>query len=202
MRIWELDKLILFIAFVIPGFVSIKCYQLLFPGTERPTSDQLVDAIAYSSINYAILLIPIIFVENSSLKENYIYLYYIFYTFVLLIAPIIWVVAWKYLRTHNLFQRSAPHPTAKPWDYVFSQRKSYWLKVVLKDGTTVAGKYGAKSFASSAPADEQIYLEESWILNDNGGFLREKNNTAGVIVLSKEISYIEFRNDGENDEQR
>lgn len=202
MQIWDLDKLALFIAFVIPGFISIKCYQLLFPGTERSTADQLIDAIAYSSINYAILFLPIILVENSGIKISHIYIYYAFYALVLFVAPILWVFAWKYLRTRDLFQRNAPHPTAKPWDYVFGQRKPYWLKVVLKDGTTIAGRYGPKSFASSAPADEQIYLEESWVLNEKGGFVREKNKTAGVLVLSKEIAYIEFRNDGEGNEQR
>jgi hypothetical protein len=201
-QIWELDKLGLFIAFVIPGFISIKCYQLLFPGTERPTADQIIDAIAYSSINYAILFVPIILVENSGIKASHIYIYYAFYVIVLFIAPILWVVAWKYLRTHDLFQRNAPHPTAKPWDYVFAQRKQFWLKIILKDGTIIAGRYGPKSFASSAPAEEQIYLEESWIINENGGFLREKKNTAGVMVLSREIAYIEFRNDGETDAQR
>ena len=76
------------------------------------------------------------------------------------------------------------------------------MKIVLKDGTTIAGRYGQNSFASSAPAEEQVYLEESWMLNEKGGFMRKKNNTAGVMVISKEIAYIEFRNDGENDEQR
>ena len=59
MDIWEVDKLVLFIAFVIPGFISIKTYQLAFPGIDRATSDQLIDAVAYSSINYAILIFPI-----------------------------------------------------------------------------------------------------------------------------------------------
>ena len=40
------------------------------------------------------------------------------------------------------------------------------MKVILKDGTLIAGKYAGNSFASSAPADEQLYLEETWILND------------------------------------
>jgi hypothetical protein len=34
MNIWEVDKLIIFIAFVIPGFISIKVYDLFVP-TER-----------------------------------------------------------------------------------------------------------------------------------------------------------------------
>lgn len=193
MDLWEIDKLALFIAFVIPGFISIKAYQLAFPGTERATSDQLVDAIAYSSINYALLIFPIISIESGTLKETCKFLYYLFYIIVLFVAPIIWVLIWKYLRTRNFFQRNAPHPTAKPWDYVFAQRKSYWVKVALKDGSIIAGRYSDNSFASSAPAPEQIYLEETWILNDKGGFERAKNNTAGVIILSSEISHIELR---------
>lgn len=193
MDIWEINKLALFIAFVIPGFISIKAYQLAFPGTERATSDQLIDAIAYSSINYALLIYPIIAIESSSFKETYKSLYYLFYVFVLFIAPIIWVLIWKHLRTRDFFQRNAPHPTAKPWDYVFAQRKPYWVKVTLKDGTIIGGRYADKSFASSAPAPEQIYLEETWVINDKGGFVRAKNNTAGVIILSSDISHIELR---------
>lgn len=193
MDIWEIDKLVLFIAFVIPGFISIKAYQLAFPGTERATSDQLIDAIAYSSINYALLIFPIISVESGKLKDECRAVYYLFYIFVLFIAPIIWVLLWKYLRTRDFFQRNAPHPTAKPWDYVFAQRRPYWIKVTLKDGTVIAGRYADKSFASSAPAQEQIYLEETWVLNQNGGFERRKNNTAGVLILSSEISHVELR---------
>ncbi len=66
--------------------------------------------------------------------------------------------------------------------------------ITLKDGSIIAGRYAEKSFASSAPASEQIYLEETWVLNDNGGFERAKNNTAGVIILSDEISHVELRN--------
>lgn len=194
MDIWEVDKLILFIAFVIPGFISIKAYQLLFPSTKVSTSDQLIDAVAYSSINYALLILPILSVERGLLKEAHPTLYNLFYIFVLFLAPIAWVLIWRFLRTRDFFQRNAPHPTAKPWDYVFLQRKPYWVKIHLKDGTVIAGRYAEKSFASSTPAEEQIYLEETWVINDKGAFERPKNNTAGVIVLSSEISYLELRN--------
>jgi hypothetical protein len=48
---------------VIPGFISIKCYELLFPGPGRSSSEQVIDAITYSAMNYAILAYPIIAVE-------------------------------------------------------------------------------------------------------------------------------------------
>ena len=100
----------------------------------------------------------------------------------------------KSLRTSKYFQRNAPHPTEKPWDYVFSKGIPYWVKVTLKNGTIIAGRYAEKSFASNAPANEQIYLEETWILDSNGSFIRAKNDTAGIIILSSEISHIELRN--------
>lgn len=193
MDIWDIDKLFLFIAFVVPGFISIKAYQLFFPGEKHKSSEQIVDAVAYSSINYAILFWAIILVEGSKLRENCPGWYFIFYTFVFLIAPIIWVALWSKIRKTEFFQKNAPHPTPKAWDFVFSQRKQYWVKVILKNGEMIGGLFSTKSFASSAPAEEQIYLEQTWVLNKEGGFERMKNDSAGVMVLSSEISHIEFR---------
>jgi Family of unknown function (DUF6338) len=85
-----------------------------------------------------------------------------------------------------------PHPTEKPWDFVFIQRKPYWAIVTLKDGMKIAGRYDSASFASSAPAPEQLYLEETWVLNADGGFERPRKETAGILILSSEIVTVEF----------
>lgn len=199
MDIWSTDKLIIFLAFVIPGFVSLKTYELLSPGEYKDSSKQIVDAIAYSCINYAILFIPIRIIEKGTLSEKYPSTYMLFYLVVVFIAPIGWVFIWKFFRTRKIFQKIAPHPTQKPWDYVFSKRNPYWIKVTLKDGTKIAGRYSDNSFASSSPSDEQIYLEESWLLNEKSGFDRAKKRTAGVIIFSDDISYVELFNYRENE---
>ena len=192
MNIWEADKLILFIAFVIPGFISIKVYELLIPSQDKDSSRQVLDAITYSCINYGILIIPIMWAESSSFNQNHPGVYKLFYFFVLFVFPIIWVLLWKRIRSWDVFQDSVPHPTRKPWDYVFSKRKWYWVIVTLKNGEKIAGKYANQSFSSSAPADEQIYLEEAWVLNEDGGFDRPRSNTEGIIVVSNEISTVEL----------
>jgi len=192
MNIWEADKLLLFIAFVIPGFISLKIYELLNPGIQKESSKQIIDAVTYSCVNYAILLWPILAVERSALGKESPNLYAAFFLVVLFLAPIIWALLWQWVRTIKFIQKAIPHPTQKPWDYVFSKREPYWVKVVLKDGTKIGGKYSGNSFASSAPADEQIYLEETWIVNDKGGLERKKKQTAGAIILSKEIAFIEL----------
>ncbi len=192
MNIWEIDKLLLFLIFIIPGFISLKTYELLIPNTEKDSSKQIIDAIAYSCINYAFLLMPIIYIEKSSASNTSPILYYVFYLFVFFIIPIILVIIWKWIREGEKFQTIAQHPISKPWDYIFSQNKYYWIKIILTDGKIIGGKYAGKSFTSSSPAEEQIYLEESWIINDKGGFDRAKIDTEGIMVMQNQISHIEF----------
>ena len=85
-----------------------------------------------------------------------------------------------------------PHPNPNPWEHVFRKRESYWVVVELNDGTRIGGLYSENSFASNEPAKEQIYLEETWKLNNDGGFEEKKQSTKGAIVSASEMKYIEF----------
>lgn len=194
MDIWETNKLVLFIAFVVPGFISLKTYSLLNPSIHNNSAQQIIDAIAYSSINYALLLWPIYEIETHAYRTSHPNAYIGFYVLVFLAAPVLWAIILKRLRSTQFIQNRIPHPTGKPWDYVFSQRKQLWVIVTLKDGTRIGGLYGAKSFASSSPNSEQIYLEETWNLNEDGGFERPRVDSAGIMVLSDEIVSLEFFN--------
>ncbi len=51
MKIWDENKLLIFIAFVVPGFIAIKAYELLTPTRYTESSKQIVDAVAYSCLN-------------------------------------------------------------------------------------------------------------------------------------------------------
>ena len=85
-----------------------------------------------------------------------------------------------------------PHPDHKPWEHVFKRRESYWIIIELHDGTRIGGLYSENSFTSSEPAKEQIYLEETWKLNNDGGFDEKKQSTKGIIVSASDMKYIEF----------
>jgi hypothetical protein len=111
---------------------------------------------------------------------------------VLLLAPIIWVFSLKFIRDSAFCQKFLTHPTELPWDYVFQQRRPYWVIVTLKDGMKIAGRYAENSFVSNYPSKEQIYLEETWHLNKYNGFDRPKNDSSGTIVVTSEIAHIEL----------
>lgn len=192
MDIWAADKLVLFLAFVIPGFLSLKTYAVLGLRAPRDSSQQLVDAIAFSCINYALLAWPILLVEASAWRSEHPRRYLAFYAFVVLVAPILWGFLWMAARKTSLVQKFLPHPIEKPWDFVFSQRKRFWVIATLRDGRKIAGKYADRSFSSAAPAPEQLYLEEAWKFNEGGGFERPYTDTAGVLILGADIASIDF----------
>lgn len=192
MDLWNVDKLILFLLFAIPGFLMLKVNALLGQEPVADSSKQVIDAVAFSCVNYALLAWPILAVEDSSLKRTSPVSYYFFYTFVLLIAPVLWAAMWRTARTTQILQRLLPHPTARPWDFVFRQRKRYWIIVTFKDGKQVAGRYDSKSFSSAAPALEQLFLEQAWVLNQEGGFERARRNSAGLLIIGSEVRTVEF----------
>jgi hypothetical protein len=78
------------------------------------------------------------------------------------------------------------------WDYVFGKRNPFWIIVHLKNGQKIGGFFGDESFASSNPADEQIYLEEVWVLDDDGRFLSPAEGSRGIIIMNDEIRAVEF----------
>ncbi|MDZ7860599.1 MAG: DUF6338 family protein [Candidatus Krumholzibacteriota bacterium] len=191
MDIWSIDKIQLFLAFFIPGFISIKTYSLLVPGERFDFTKQLAEVIGYSALNYAVfswMLIP----QISNCISNHTYLLIIVILVVLLIAPILWpiiilkILKWKWVKEHVISSIS------KPWDYVFGKKESYWAIVHLKDGRKIAGVYAAKSFSSSYPAKEQIYLEQVWMLSDEGKFERKVARSKGILIIGDEILAIEL----------
>lgn len=192
MDIWDANKLTLFVAFVVPGFISIKTYSLLFLSPPKDTSSQLIDAVAYSCLNYAIFY-PLYFYLNSGRPDGLgLGAHSIFIFLTLFVGPVFWVFLWRWVRGWGYLQKWIPHPVDKPWDFIFGQRVPFWIIVTLKDGRKIAGLYGSESFASSAPSKEQIYFEQTWILNEDGGFERPRETTAGTLIVTAEIESIEF----------
>ena len=182
--------LALFLIFFIPGFITLKVYDLLIPGEPRDFSKSLFDAVAYSSLNFAALLGLIGIVRAGDLPA------WEWYTlmFLLLIGmPAVWPVIFLRLRQHPRIAARIASPNARVWDDIFSKRTPYWVIVHLKDQRRIGGLYGAKSFTSHSPAPPEIYLEQVWHIGDNGGFTGSSvDSTEGILIMGTEILALEF----------
>ncbi len=192
MDIWKIDKLILFLIFFIPGFISLKIYDLLIAGERRDFAKSLYEVIGYTTLNFAALSWLIILIHSGNFPIQYKFWYFFFLFVILFLFPIFWPIIFIKLSSWRFFSKYVIHPCIKPWDYVFNKREKFWVIVHLKNGKMLGGIYGENSFASSYPAEEEIYLEEMWKLDKNGVFLEPLKRSKGMIILKDEILSIEF----------
>lgn len=192
MDIWQIDKLVLFLIFFIPGFISIKVYDLLVPSERRDFSKALFDAIGYSCLNFAALFWLIILIHSGDFYVRHKTLYLMVLFFIVFVSPALWSFLFVRFLSWRPFSKCGVNLIQKPWDFVFRSDESSWVIVHLADGRKLGGRFDTDSFASSYPSEEQIYLEEVWELDENGRFLKPIERSKGVIILGKEILAVEF----------
>jgi len=118
------------------------------------------------------------------------YIFSIF--FILFIMPLLWPLILLKVSSLNCISKHIIHPIKKPWDFIFGKKEAFWIIVTLKNGTKIGGKYDSKSFASSFPAEEQIYLEEVWRLDESGKFVNAISGSKGILISGGNILAIEF----------
>jgi hypothetical protein len=192
MDVFQIDNLILFLIFFIPGFISIKIYDLLISGERRDFSKSLFEVMGYSALNFAAFSWLIILIHSNKFFSEHLTWYFLALFIVIFVSPILWPVIFLKLASWAPFSKHIVHPIQKPWDYVFGKREVYWIIVHLRDGRKIGGKYDINSFTSSYPAEEQIYLEEVWELDEGGKFIKPIDRSKGIIIIGKEILSVEF----------
>lgn len=192
MDIFNIEKLSLFILFFVPGFISIKVWCLIVPSEQRKMSDELLEVISYSCINFAILSWLILIITNAEFQQNHTFLYFFIIFIILFVTPVLWPILVSRIRQWEFFRGHIIHPIPKAWDYFFKQGKTCFVLIHLKNGNYMGGKYGGDSFASSFPHAEDIYIEEVYKVNENGEFVERIDNTLGLWINKDNIGQIEF----------
>src|ERR1700674_14594 len=191
--IWITDKLLLFLVFFVPGFISMSVYGLFIATNNSDFTKRLPEVIAYSAIHYALTgwIVLVAPAGVPRLIAAYV---------VVLILPILWppiillARKWDYWRDRILTTKVLSYllePEATPWDKFFADQHAHRVRVKLKSGGYIGGIYGKGSWSSSYPAPEQLYVREQYEV-DETGFGDRVKGSAGFLVSGGEIDTIEF----------
>lgn len=188
----NLDIYLLFIFLVFPGLVSLHVYKLLMPGTsEIDWKYAPLEALFYSTVNFALTLWIIIPINSGSFYSNWPKIYILLTSSILLLMPIVWPICWYKLVNTDWFQKlHLPYPTT--WDYFFAKKETLYVLVHFKNGSKIGGYFGGNSFASAYPREGDIYLEKVIKVDDNGKFLEIIKGSKGVLIKKEEYELIEF----------
>lgn len=192
MEIFNFDKFIVFLVLFLPGFISIKIYDLLIANEPRDFSKSLLEVIAYSTLNFSALSWLIWPLLALHVYGTHPFWFGLACLLILLVFPAIWPIFYIKLVKSKWLSQYVIDPVKRPWDWFFNQKQPVWVIVTLTDGRKIGGLFAEKSYASSYPLPEQIYLEEIWRLDENGQFKEAVKGSKGVIIIGKDISTLEF----------
>jgi len=93
----------------------------------------------------------------------------------------------------NKFDLSIVHVIPTAWDWRFSKvpRGGMFTLVTLTNGDRVAGLFGPNSFASSDTGERDLYIEEEYLVGDEGEW-QARPEKVGILIPAREIRYVEF----------
>jgi len=190
----NLQVLPIFLFLVAPGVVATTVYSYIIPSERRKLADYLVEVVTFSMLYLALFFWLVALLYNAYLQSNiFLLILLTLLTAFILPAFLGWFASYL-LQTHWLrrFAKFSVHPMPTAWDYIFSRGKPYWIIFHLKTGERVGGYYGGKSFASSYPDTQEIYIEELWRLDGNGILDEEVTSTEGGFIKVEDCKFIEF----------
>jgi len=189
------------VSVLVPGFIYNGAMSTFVPiRAHREKEVVLLRYLTATAFNYAIcspliyLLVFGVVFERSPAGQAVCWLFIIFVAPIVLAIGRAWLVqrdvpAWLFsfvgLRTLS------PIPTG--WDWVFSTTGPCYVLITLRDGTEIAGYFGRRSMASSAPDRRDIYIERVYAVPDERGQWREVDRSLGMHVDGSQIAYLEFR---------
>lgn len=191
-----ISAILVIVAFLMPGFIANRFLASAYPSAEPSETRAILTAITFSCLNYAVLSWLLILFWTKAWYENLGFLAG-FTFFILFLAPVF--IAWLFIKFVQSdwgrkwrLSLGLMHPMPKAWDYFFHLRKPCWVVATLKNGRIFAGYYGGNSFASSFPAEEDLYLEKLCNLTPEGRILDLHPESAGGIIRMDAIDALEF----------
>ncbi len=187
---------LIIVAFVMPGFIASRVVSFTLPGTEPTDGRMLLTAITLSCLNYAVLSWLLVYAWLDKWYENPLAIASLAFS-VLFVAPVLTGLAIPQIvesrwgrRVRERFQMM--HPIPKAWDYFFRLRRTCWVVATMKDGHVLGGWYGVSSFASSFPAQEDLYLEKTCSMSPEGRILGVRELSQGAIIRMEDVRTLEM----------
>lgn len=175
---------------ILPGFISIRVFELLVPARRTSTGREALEALSYGAINFGIWAVPVLY------WLPWLQVRPLTFTLVaiglLIVSPAALALGARALLVWPFVRKWVVHPVPTAWDHFFGLRRAAWMRIHLKNGRFIGGWYGLDSFASSDPEWRDLYVEQAWELDGRGGFKEKVSDTMGFLVRMEDCELIEL----------
>ena len=191
---FDFEGLALFLFFSVPGIVALYLRTQFLAGRMPSAADGALTYVTLSLAYHAIIY-PItgpLQARNTDLGVTWISWFIMIFVAPALLGTLLGLNirrGWS-RRLFDKIGLSIVHPISNAWDWKFSNCPESWIIVKLKDSTTWYGFLGENSFLSSDRAERDLYLQETFMYNEDGTAWRPLGSS--VWIAHGEIQSLEF----------
>lgn len=190
-------EFILFLAFIVPGFLSMRVYGLLLPGDEPSLKENVLEAFAFGILNFVVMYWAISLLLDQEFTSRSRLTNYLIVVLTFLIAPITWPVTLKLILRRLAEWNIVLYGYRNAWDDFFLRREPCWIIVHLKDGRRLGGWYGENSYAGLYPNSGHLSLEQLWRLDEQNRFVEPVPQSRGIILRPDDYHFVELFREGD-----
>jgi hypothetical protein len=184
--------LVLFLALVLPGFLSMRVYALIHPVGDATLKDQLLEAIAFGCLNFALTAYPLSLLVERDFGATRPFLAYLLLFLAFGLVPIALPILLRSILRRLAHRRWVLQPYRTSWDAFFIRRQRCWMIIHLLDGRRLGGWFGENSFASLHPQPGHLYVEELWELDEQSRFTKVIGRSKGAVLRPTDYHFVEF----------
>lgn len=200
--------LLILVAFVLPGFITLVARETTYVVREAVTPfERLLLSLSYSARIYELLLVAAFLLGASPRDIVTLYRgerplgdYLLLGGAALLILPLGISELGRHwgqsrdirptlMRTLGI---SETHTTRSGWDHFFRKGVETLVLITLDDKRVVAGYFGRSSLAACPSDAQDIFLERQWELDQQGWFLRPRPSSMGIWIPHQHIVSVEM----------
>lgn len=179
---------------LVPGLVAMLVYDQLVPYERRDWSKHTLEVVAFGAGHYLLFSPAFKWLARQEVAFSWRGVTWLLGTIVLhFVAPVCWAFLTFWTRK-RLAARGwiTLHPTPTAWDHVFGTLKGAWLRVKLRDGTRVGGRWEAGAFAGTSVTKRDLYLKAARPIGDDGRFGDDYQIAQELLIREEEIGLIEI----------
>lgn len=197
MQFSSLEEIVYAVFFLIPGFIVVEIENKIIPGKKRTEFERVLLFLGRSILHLG-LWFWLYRIIDSTFKK-YTPGYWLLLILLVIITGTITGTAIGVLKKIDIIKVicsklkiQVEHPIPTAWEYKFSQLSNgCYLTVALENGSFLRGAFYNKSLASSDLNDLDIFIEEAYMLGEDGKWKRVKG-TDGIWIPVNSIMWISF----------
>jgi len=186
-------QLLLFAALIVPGFISLRMYEMRAGGEHRKANEVVVDVVVYSALTDLVALAVFVAIQRFVPASARMTAEVVLALPVFVVLPAFVGSVWFDVRRQLAGIGVLADPAAKSRSVLPStdERDGYAVIVTLRTGRRIGGRIA--NSVDFRLEDDDVYLNEVWTLDEQcATFISKVPGTAGLYVRKAEYETIEF----------